>query len=701
MAGQGGLQMLLDERPAWSLRDQFFLDLAAWAADNIRSGRRFYVIPGVKLCPECQAELPPDSSGERCPRCVLLHGIATTPHVPQSQQAAETPVAHGVFTPPRPTELGGYFPQLEIIELLGQGGMGAVYQARQPGLDRLVAVKILPPEAGRDPAFAERFTREARALARLTHPNIVTVFDFGQKDGLYYFIMEFVDGASLRPLLRAGAIQTAEALRIIGQICDALQFAHEEGFVHRDIKPENILLDRKGRVKVADFGIAKLLDRRTGDPTLTGPWQVMGTLHYMAPEQMDNPLGVDHRADLYSLGVMFYELLTRQLPLGRFPPPSQRAAVDSRLDSIVLRALESDPNQRYQQARDLKADLDAIGQPAPVTVFAPLEPGWQEPDYEWARRRVLWPGIGLLITGILALLPVLAIPIWLGTQSANLKESVGDWFICWCSVSGLLGVIMIVGVVKMLRLEWLPLATAISVAAMLPLTPGCFLGLPLGLWAFVTLQNPQVVAAFRRQRWRATGNSVPTHPLEVHTPVSRLAAASSQATLQRRLTPRAGAAPAPGVPTVLPVAEPGAAPPAGPDQSPSVMPVSAQPPPDEARVEAACREMNAPGVALAGYGLLQFLSSIGVVGHLGSWGGLAVLGWLSAPLIIFGAWKMRRVEAYNLALIAALLALVAFPVGTVFGIWALVKLVKPEVKEAFHLRRVNLKLRRYDPRRTY
>ena len=168
------------------------------------------------------------------------------------------------------------FPQLEILELLGRGGMGAVYKARQKGLDRLVAVKILPPEVGADPAFAERFTREARALARLSHPNIVAVYDFGRphspspsgrgtasgargEGSLFYFVMEYVDGVNLRQAIQAGGMSPKEALAIVPQICDALQFAHDEGIVHRDIKPENILVDKRGRVKIADFGLAKLL----------------------------------------------------------------------------------------------------------------------------------------------------------------------------------------------------------------------------------------------------------------------------------------------------------------------------------------------------------------------------------------------------------------------------------------------------------
>ena len=205
--------------------------------------------------------------------------------------------------------------------------MGAVYKARQPGLDRLVAVKILPPEVGRDPAFAERFTREARALARLNHPNIVAVYDFGQRERavlLRHGVRRRREPAAGDPGRRA--CTPAEALAIVPQICDALQFAHDEGIVHRDIKPENILLDKRGRVKIADFGLAKLLGR--GRPTTRSPatHQVMGTLRYMAPEQMEGTHAVDHRADIYSLGVVFYELLTGELPMGRFAPPSQEGA---------------------------------------------------------------------------------------------------------------------------------------------------------------------------------------------------------------------------------------------------------------------------------------------------------------------------------------------------------------------------------------
>jgi hypothetical protein len=197
-------------------------------------------------------------------------------------------------------------------------------------------------------------------MAQLSHPNIVTVFDFGQAGGLYYFVMEYVDGANLRQLMHAGTLAPKEALAIIPQICDALQYAHDEGVVHRDIKPENILIDKKGRVKVADFGLSKLLGGDAADIALTGTHQVMGTVRYMAPEQMQGTRHVDHRADIYSLGVVIYELLTGEVPMGRFEPPSHRVQLDIRLDEVVLRTLEREPDRRYQKASEIKTDVESI-----------------------------------------------------------------------------------------------------------------------------------------------------------------------------------------------------------------------------------------------------------------------------------------------------------------------------------------------------
>src|SRR5262249_12293821 len=253
---------------------------------------------------------------------------------------------------------------------------------------------------------AERFAREARALARLSHPNIVAVHDFGESDGLFYLVMEYVDGANLRHVLEDGPLNPARAPAIIPQICEALQDAHQEGIVHRDVKPENILLDRRGRVKIADFGLAKLLGRPRAAFTLTGTNQVMGTLDYMAPEQRQRPQEVDHRADIYSLGVVFYEMLTGELPLGRFAPPSQVARVDARLDPVVFRALEREPERRYQRASHVKSDVESIRGGLPMAV--PRQPFPEAPRPEAAagvdQFQFIGPAAGLLLTGVLGML---------------------------------------------------------------------------------------------------------------------------------------------------------------------------------------------------------------------------------------------------------------------------------------------------------
>ena len=354
-----------------------------------------------RICPSCHKPLPPDMPLGLCPECLMKAGLNTG-----TEPGAEGSTASG-FVPPTVAEIARLFPQLEILEFIGKGGMGAVYKARQPALDRLVALKILPPAAASDPGFAERFNREARALARLNHPNIVAIHDFGQVSGgagatlaqpagvtpaapsgpLHYLVMEFVDGGNLRQIEQAGRLTPEQALAIVPQICEALQFAHNEGIVHRDIKPENILLDKKGRVKITVFGIAKMLGRAAEETPLTGTRDVVGTPHYMAPEQIETPLTVDHRADIYSLGVVFYEMLTGELPLGRFAPPSRKVQVDVRLDEVVLHALEKEPELRYQQVSEVKTAVETIAKSEGRRPQSEQPPA--TPDPEALEREVL------------------------------------------------------------------------------------------------------------------------------------------------------------------------------------------------------------------------------------------------------------------------------------------------------------------------
>jgi len=330
----------------------------------------------IKLCPGCQKPLPEGAPDGLCPECLMKAGLGTDVEICQEsrgESGKEPPAA------PSPEAIGLHFPHLEVLELLGHGGMGTVYKARQPHLNRLVALKILAANKGQDPAFAERFTREAQTLARLNHPNIVTLYDFGKVDGMYYLLMEYVDGVSLRQLLQSKKLNPEEALAIVPKICEALQYAHEHGVVHRDIKPENVLLNQEGRVKIADFGIAKIIEVGTRQPTITQEQQVIGTPRYMAPEQVEHPKQVDHRADIYSLGVVFYEMLTGELPLGKFAPPSSKVHVDVRLDEVVLKALEKEPERRYQQANQVKTDVERITSTTsqPKTRSSSVFPRWK------------------------------------------------------------------------------------------------------------------------------------------------------------------------------------------------------------------------------------------------------------------------------------------------------------------------------------
>ena len=309
-------------------------------------------------CPLCGVPLPVDAVNGCCPRCLMAGAMQPT-------QAGETAPPIPALTP---EELAPHFPQLEILECLGRGGMGVVYKARQKSLNRLVALKLLAPERADDPQFAARFEKEAHALAALNHPNIVGVHDFGQVGGFYFLLMEFVDGVNLRQLFQTKRLTPKEALSIVPPVCEALQCAHDHGIVHRDIKPENLLIDKSGTVKIADFGIAKIVERTSEfvpsaaeDPALesraTFP---LGTPAYAAPEQANGT--ADHRADIYSLGVVLYEMLTGERPKENITPPSKRVQVDIRIDEIVLRALEKTPELRYQTAVEFRTQVETVAQ---------------------------------------------------------------------------------------------------------------------------------------------------------------------------------------------------------------------------------------------------------------------------------------------------------------------------------------------------
>ena len=304
-------------------------------------------------CQRCQTPIASDAPEGLCPRCLLVQLYETQ---------TEFNTSHSPVPAPPLESIAEEFPQLEILECLGQGGMGIVYKARQKSLNRDVALKLLSPERADDPKFAHNFEKEAQALATLNHPHIVTIHDFGKTESYYYLLMEFVDGVNLRQAMGAALFTPAQALAIIPPICEALQFAHERHIVHRDIKPENILLDKDGVIKIADFGIARILGESTtqepssGDPhkTLSG-----GTPRYMAPEQATTPNEIDHRVDIYATGVVLYELLTGEPPSSDLSAPSQKIQVDVRIDEIVLKALKSEPHLRYKSAADFRTRIES------------------------------------------------------------------------------------------------------------------------------------------------------------------------------------------------------------------------------------------------------------------------------------------------------------------------------------------------------
>ena len=262
---------------------------------------------------------------------------------------------HTTFVAPEISRLAPLFPGYEIDSLIATGGMGAVYRAVQKSLDRIVAIKVLPDEFSKDASFCAGFEAEAKAMARLNHPNLIGVFDFGEVDGMLFIIMEYVPGKSLFHSAHGISIDPTEVIRLVTGICNGLAHAHENGIIHRDIKPSNILLELDAQPKIGDFGLARPVEHKDQEGE-----EIFGTPHYTAPEVVNSPQSVGFRADIFSVGVLLHELLTGRLPADDPRPASAISGCDPRFDTIIRRATNPNPNLRYASAAEIANDLQAI-----------------------------------------------------------------------------------------------------------------------------------------------------------------------------------------------------------------------------------------------------------------------------------------------------------------------------------------------------
>ncbi len=680
-------------------------------------------------CAQCGAELAADAPQGLCPGCLLKRGLES---ITGATGATAGRAADTDYVSPTPAELASFFPDLEILELVGRGGMGVVYKARQKRLDRLVALKILSPGLGKgdsphlceapggpfrqmgavpfSESFAARFEREARAMAMLSHPHIVAVYDFGQtsmrREGepmsplppgegqgegseslaphlsspasrpLYYFLMEFIDGVNLRRLLDTGKLAPQEALAIVPQICEALQYAHDHGVVHRDIKPENILLDKNGQVKIADFGLAKLMGRRVAsgqwsvdsgqqmsplppgegqgegessnlqspipNPSqLTAAGQVMGTPQYMAPEQFEHPKDVDHRADIYSLGVVFYQMLTGELPIGRFAPPSRKVQIDVRLDEVVLRALEKEPERRYQQASQLKTVVETIA------TTPPPQSGPASDAKASASSPAGVTGLGSRFSG-----NRIFGPHGLITVGRRGNQVVINW--------------------PGVALFFLLIFAFMEVVSSALTTPSSLTKVTAFLFIVAVMSTAMLI-----RRGFAT-------------PLDKLVSLDEP--------PRSGA-------TV------GVSSSASGTGGQTARGIREQVPEDNATIEQARLQVQGPAIGLLVTGIFNWVLSVPLLLHIlymassyspPSIGGVQLNTWAFATpplmivpilailivssLVIFAALKMKRLQAYGLAIAASILAIIVSPsnlIGLPIGIWALVVLSQRDVRAAF------------------
>jgi serine/threonine protein kinase len=350
--------------------------------------------------------------GGLCPRC-LLAGFHGNRH--ELTGAIELHNQPGSL---EDDKLADELPEFELVEAIGRGGGGVVWKAKEKDLNRNVAIKLLRNQK-RDVDFVERFAREAKVMARLNHPNIVGIYSFGRTLSQHcYLVMELVEGSHLGELMAKGPLDVSVALGIANDVGSALRQAHLAGCIHRDIKPSNILIDGNGRVKVADFGLARVFVGE-GVTSITARGWVVGTPHYIAPEQAKGDGSEDHRADIYSMGVMLYQMLTGELPRGVFRPPSAKGSGDKRLDLIVMKSLQEDPADRYQSMDIFLADLKQLRE-----AFDPgLKVQFEAAQHASRWRRRFEMGLAVGVSLVLGLVMADLVRGWLPIHSDKIYQT--------------------------------------------------------------------------------------------------------------------------------------------------------------------------------------------------------------------------------------------------------------------------------------
>jgi serine/threonine protein kinase/Tfp pilus assembly protein PilF len=393
------------------------------------------VITRIKFCSKCGSEIPADAPEGGCPGCLLEGGLGFSFH--DSTVGIDDPghldkPASAATRSERVLRLVGEFGDYELLEEIGRGGQGIVYLARQKSLNRTVAIKVLSPGQWASRADLKRFRREAAAAASLDHPNIVPIYDVGERDGSWYFSMKFIEGGQLDEVVSRAPISIRQAAEIIAKLARTVHYAHEHGILHRDIKPGNILLDANGEPHLTDFGLARLVE---AESTTTPMREVMGTPSYMAPEQAaGNNDQLTRETDVYGLGAVLYQLLTSHPPftadttyetirlLVEADPREPRLLnpkVDRELSAICLKCLEKDPKRRYASAFALAEDLEHWLKHEPIRA---KRSGIFTHAHKWVRRN---PAIAALIASLIALAAAVSWNIWKGeVTSRPLKKSI-------------------------------------------------------------------------------------------------------------------------------------------------------------------------------------------------------------------------------------------------------------------------------------